>query len=277
MSSKIKIALIQIAPYPLDTEKTYQKTEKLIQKASEKGAKIVCTPELLSIGYPKRIFDKEKSRKQAISRIREASESVEGPFVHRFKRLARKHKISIILGLSERKGQHLFNSSVLITPTGKIIGKYSKVHVCRFSKFEDIYTDGTGFRVFNLNVGKNTLKVGIMICYDREHPESARILALKDADIIFVPNACNIEKKRIMQLQTRALENEVYIAMANYSKTFNGNSVIIDYNGDMISKLGNKEGIILGKVDIKKLHNFRKNSLWGKHYRRPKKYKQIIA
>ena len=276
MSSKIKIALMQVNSKPFDKEENYKKAKKFIKEASKKGAKIICTPELFSIGYPKDIFEKEKNKKKRISKLIENSETIKGDFVNKFKKLAKENNIAIILGLSEKNGKKLFNTSVLISEKGKIIGKYSKVHVCRWQKFEGNYTDGEDFKVFNLKIGKNKLKIGIMICYDREHPESARILALKDADIIFVPNACNIDKKRIIQIQTRALENEIYLAMTNYSRPFNGNSAIIDYKGDILSKK-NKEGLIFSEINIEKLKNYRKNNLWGKHYRRPKKYKKIVS
>ena len=68
--------------------------------------------------------------------------------------------------------------------------------------------------------------IGAMICYDREFPESARILMLKGAEIILTPNACDLEANRLGQFRARAYENMVGVAMANYAAPWqNGHSV----------------------------------------------------
>ena len=67
-----------------------------------------------------------------------------------------------------------------------------------------------------------------MICYDREFPESARILMLVGAELILVPNACNLEQNRLGQFKARAFENMVGLAMANYAAPrCNGHSMAV--------------------------------------------------
>ncbi len=68
-----------------------------------------------------------------------------------------------------------------------------------------------------LDTENGKVNIGAMICYDREFPESARILMLKGAEIILVPNACPMEINRLSQLRARAFENMVGIATANYA------------------------------------------------------------
>lgn len=70
-----------------------------------------------------------------------------------------------------------------------------------------------------------------MICYDREFPESARLLMLKDAELILVPNACPMEINRLSQLRARAYENMTAVATCNYPATVpdcNGGSSVFD-------------------------------------------------
>lgn len=69
---------------------------------------------------------------------------------------------------------------------------YSKVHTCDFD-LEKVLSSGDDFYVTDLDIGKGTVKIGSMICFDREFPESARILMLKGAEIILAPNACPME------------------------------------------------------------------------------------
>lgn len=82
-----------------------------------------------------------------------------------------------------------------------------------------------------LDMAKGKLKVGSMICYDREFPESARILMLKGAELVLVPNACPMEINRLSQLRGRAYENMLAIATCNYPAPHpdcNGHSTLFD-------------------------------------------------
>ena len=82
-----------------------------------------------------------------------------------------------------------------------------------------------------LDTARGSVRVGAMICYDREFPESARILMLKGAELILVPNACPMEINRLAQLRGRAFENMTAIATCNYPDTVpdcNGRSTVFD-------------------------------------------------
>ena len=92
---------------------------------------------------------------------------------------------------------------------------YSKVHICAFDD-EKVLSAGEDFNVGELDFGRGTVKIGSMICFDREFPESARILMLKGAELILAPNACPMEINRLSALRTRAYENMVAVATCNY-------------------------------------------------------------
>ena len=84
------------------------------------------------------------------------------------------------------------NSAFVIGKHGEILMKYSKVHTCDFAD-ERALESGTEFKVCDFD----GVKIGIMICYDREYPESARILMLKGAEIILVCRRFPQERMRI--------------------------------------------------------------------------------
>ena len=114
---------------------------------------------------------------------------------------------------------------------GKRVIDYAKVHTCDFS-VECALTPGDDFYVTELDTKNGTVKVGAMICYDREFPESARILMLKGAEIVLVPNACPMEINRLSQLRRRAYENMMGIATCNYPASVpdcNGQQTEISY------------------------------------------------
>ena len=82
-----------------------------------------------------------------------------------------------------------------------------------------------------LDTAVGPVRVGAMICFDREFPESARILMLNGAELILVPNACPMEINRLAQLRARAYENMTAIATCNYPDSMpgcNGNSTVFD-------------------------------------------------
>ncbi len=107
----------------------------------------------------------------------------------------------------------------------------------------------------DLETGRGSVKIGAMICYDREFPESARILMLKGAEILLVPNACPMEINRLTQLRTRAYENMLGIATVNYaagqpdcnghSSAFDGIAYAEDGSRDtLVVEAGESEGSI---------------------------------
>lgn len=159
--------------------------------------------------------------------------------------------------------------------------KYSKVHTCDFS-LEGLLESGDEFKVCNFC----DVKLGVMICYDREFPESARILMLRGAEIILVPNACDMNPARINQLSIRAFENMIGIAMANYPGDNWGNScayspIVFDDNGNyidnkIISANDIKEDIIVAEFDLESIRNYRKSETWGNAYRKVNAYKDLL-
>ena len=127
-----------------------------------------------------------------------------------------------------------------------------------------------------------------MICYDREFPESARILMLQGAELVLVPNACPMEINRLSQLRGRAYENMLAIATCNYPAPHpdcNGHSTLYDGviylpgmpgSRDMcVFEAGSEEGIYMAKLDIDMLRDYRRREVWGAKHRRPDLYGAI--
>jgi predicted amidohydrolase len=178
------------------------------------------------------------------------------------------------------------NTLALIDRRGKIVMTYAKVHTCDFG-LEAALTPGNDFYVTVLDTAAGPVNIGAMICYDREQPESARILMLKGAEIILVPNACPMEQLRIGQFQARAYENMVGIALANYAfpRLENGHSIAYDgiafdseeRSRDMILvQAGQVEGMYLAHFDLDALRSYRSHEVWGNAFRRPAQYTALV-
>ncbi len=272
---KLKIALLQIAPCNT-LEDNLRKGLDACRRAKMQGADIALFPEMWSNGY--RIYDRPVSEWQS------EAVSTNSGFVNAFGELAEESEMAIGITLLETHEKAPRNTLVLFDRFGKRKLIYSKVHTCDFGAEKDL-TPGDDFYVTDLNTSCGDIKIGAMICYDREFPESARILMLKGAELILVPNACPMEINRLSQLRARAYENMTAIATCNYPKGVpdcNGNSSIFDgvaYLPKMpdsrdtcILKADEKEGVYLTELDLEQLRKYRESEVHGNAYRHPKKY-----
>ena len=273
--SYLKIALLQIAPG--DTlDENLQKGMEACRKAAGMGADIALFPEMWSNGY--RIYDRpsEEWMAEAIP--------ADGSFAEAFERLAGELGMAIGVTLLETCPGGPKNTMVLFDRHGKRVLTYSKVHTCDFDVERNL-TPGEDFYVIPLDTACGTVQVGAMICYDREFPESARILMLKGAELILVPNACPMEINRLSQLRARAYENMLAVATCNYPETVpdcNGGSSVFDgvaYLPDVpgsrdtcILQAGREEGIYMAELDLTRLRAYREHEVHGNAFRHPGKY-----
>ena len=279
--SKLTIALLQISPCS-SLKENLTKGINACLAAKLGGADIALFPEMYSNGYD--IYDRKFDdwKQEAIT--------LNDDFVLTFQELSKQLNMAIGLTLLEKisYSQYPQNTLVLFDRKGRRVLTYAKVHTCDFD-VERYLSSGEDFYVCDLDIDCGTVKVGAMICYDREFPESARILMLKGAELILVPNACPMEINRISQLRARAFENMLAIATCNYPINVpdcNGHSTIFD--GVVYKKNENEsrdtcilqapeiEGIYLATIDLDELREYRNNEIHGNAYRKPDKYQLLV-
>lgn len=279
--SKLTIALLQISPCS-SLKENLTKGINACLAAKLGGADIALFPEMYSNGY--NIYDRKFDdwKQEAIT--------LNDDFVLTFQELSKQLNMAIGLTLLEKisYSQYPQNTLVLFDRKGRRVLTYAKVHTCDFD-VERYLSSGEDFYVCDLDTDCGTVKVGAMICYDREFPESARILMLKGAELILVPNACPMEINRISQLRARAFENMLALATCNYPINVpdcNGHSTIFD--GVVYKKNENEsrdtcilqapesEGIYLATIDLDELREYRNNEIHGNAYRKPDKYQLLV-
>ena len=275
----LKIALLQIAPCGT-LEGNLEKGIVSCRKAKELGADIALFPEMWSNGY--NIYGRpvEEWKAEAISAGNE--------FVSVFGELAKELGMAIAVTFLEQYEGGPRNSMVLFDRFGERKITYAKVHTCDFDVERDL-TPGEDFYVTTLDTAYGEVKVGAMICYDREFPESARILMLKGAELILVPNACPMEINRLSQLRARAYENMLAIATCSYpdsvpdcnggSSLFDGVAYLPELKGSRdtcVLQAGGPEGIYLAELDLEQLRRYRESEVHGNAFRRPKKYGLLL-
>lgn len=279
-----RVALLQLAPLQsrngnLEKGLTYCKT------ARELGADLALFPEMWNIGYT--FPSKNDTGEWTANAIDTDSE-----FIARFRNRARDLNMAIAVTYLEKWPGLPRNTVTVIDRSGNCVLTYAKVHTCDFDN-EKNCTPGEDFYVTGLDTECGNIKIGAMICYDREFPESARILMLKGAEIILVPNACPIEENRKTQLKTRAFENMTGIAMANYPiEKYDCNGHSLAYDGvafeetaankfgtreTLLVEAGEAEGIYIAEFHIDRIREYRKNECFGNAYRKPGKYRMLVS
>lgn len=270
----LKIALLQISPLPT-AEQNLHKGAEACRKARQGGADIALFPEMWSNGY--RIASRPADRmKDALP--------ADGAFLRAFGSLAKELNMAIGVTFLEQYPAAPRNTFALFDRFGNRRLSYSKVHTCDFSG-ERYLTPGDRFPVVPLDTACGEVKTGAMICYDREFPESARILMLEGAELILVPNACPMEINRLSQLRARAFENMLAIATCNYPETVpdcNGRSSVFDGiaylpqedapRDTCILQADGGEGIFFAELDLDTLRRYRESEVHGNAYRRPETY-----
>lgn len=274
---KLKIAFLQLQPAG-SIEDNMEKGVKACREAKEKGADIALFPEMWSTGY---VFPHEKEW------LEQNAVSLDSAYVKQFSALAAELDMAIAVTLLEKHEPKPRNTVCLFDRHGERMYRYSKVHICNFGEDDDegVLDAGDDFCVAELDTAKGRINVGSMICYDREFPESARVLMLKGAELLLVPNACPMEINRLSQLRGRAYENQIAIATCNYPASHrgcNGHSTLFDgviYHTEtgaprdmLVCETGEEEGIFLAELDVDLLREYRNREKCGLKNRRPELY-----
>ena len=275
----IRIAFLQLLPEE-DLAGQLKKGLAACREAKDRGADIALFPEMWSSGY--RI-------PQDAGALEALAVEAEGDFVSAFGALAAELDMAVGVTFLEKHAPRPRNSLVLFDHFGDPRLRYAKVHTCAFDE-ERVLDPGDGFFVTELDIRGEKVKVGAMICFDREFPESARILMLRGAELILAPNACPMEINRLSALRTRAYENMVAVATCNYPAPHpdcNGRSTLFDGVAwlpeepgarDMcVMEASEGEGVCLGELDLGALRRYRREEIMGWKYRRPETYGRLTA
>ncbi len=207
-----------------EVEKSVNLWAGLILDACDRKPQLIVTPETI-IGGPNPL-------QNAIT--------VPGPATQPFEKIAREHQVHLMLGVYERAGDARHNSTVLISPEGRVIGVYRKVHLATSEGWSGL-TPGSSFPVFQTGIGR----IGSVICMDTMLPESSRMLALNGADIICLPIMGDLRADRLSPgsphfnedrwkavMRTRALDNQTTMVIA---RNEGHGSCVISARGDILA------------------------------------------
>ena len=245
---KVRIACIQVGA-GRDRNANLKKAEGLLAKAASGGARIACFPELTLQQFFPQYFGEEKFFKLA--------EPLAGKTVRAFREMAARYRIGVIPNIYERGESpgRRYDTSPVIDARGKLLGSQQMMHIARDPTEDEkfYYRPGErGFNVFSLE----GLRIGVAICYDRHFPEHMRILALKGAQVIFVPAAATGLHRDAWEVEARAsaVANGVFLAQVNKvgregNLEFFGSSLIVGPRGEVTARAsGEREEVLMGDI-----------------------------
>jgi N-carbamoylputrescine amidase len=267
-----QVALVQMA-MSADPAANLEQATARVREAAQRGARIVCLPELYRSPYFCQTED---------AALFDLAEPIPGPSTQALGAVARACGVVVIAPLFERRAAGLHHNSVAVLgPDGEIVGIYRKMHIpddpCFYEKFYFAPGD-LGFRVFPTPWGK----VAVLICWDQWYPEAARLVALRGADIIFYPTAIGwhpAEKAsqgaaqhdawRTVQ-RGHAIASGVYVAAVNRigletpagppGLEFWGRSFLCDPQGVVLAEgATDRQEILMGTVEPARIEDVRRN------------------
>lgn len=225
-----------------DPEGNLERIGRLVREVTAQGARVVALPEAMNAGY---LFD---DRDHALS----CGEPIDGAFVIGLARLAEETDAWLACGITEREGDELFNSAVLVGPGRGVAAVHRKINLAPHDR-----------RWFSRGDGRPALadtplgRIGLFICFDSRLPWVSRNLALGGADLLV--NCANFfsEDKAALHLPVRAAENGVPVVAASKAgperaATYRGGTCVLDADGVTVALLGPDvaEGTLVADVEL---------------------------
>jgi len=206
------VAALKVMPAAGDSASNYTRFETYARQAAAGGANLIVTPECFLDGYMGSAKFRPGMTREKV--LRSHTETIDGPTLQKVSALAHELKVHLLFGFSERRGDGLFNTMALFGPGGALIGRYSKSHPLP----GEFYDPGGELPVFDTALGR----MGILICFDRQPPENARILALKGAQFIVIPAFGQVREAmdEDLMMQSRAHENGICIIYNSQHNAF---------------------------------------------------------
>ncbi|MFZ5918500.1 MAG: carbon-nitrogen hydrolase family protein [Chloroflexota bacterium] len=248
-------ACVQIAITPNAVHENLQKVEAWLERAvRENGAELVVLPETVTTGF---------TPAMPVEELWQRVDVIPGATTAPIQRAARNLGVHVVFPTYERGPQRsvVYNSAALIGPDGQVIGVYRKTHLFPTERLSGggpsglrtgWSTPGTEAPVFETALGT----LGIIICYDGDFPELARVMAVKGAEVIARPSAL-LRSFEIWEVtnKARAYDNHVYVAACNAvgpdagGNYFFGHSMIVSPIAQTLALARGSEEIITAELD----------------------------
>ncbi|MTI96954.1 MAG: nitrilase [Firmicutes bacterium] len=232
-----QVAGVQMTPIMNDVEANLKRGQHFIEQASAQEVDLIVLPELWTTGY----YLSQES-------FRQLAEPVDGRTVTLMQEQALRAQASIICPFVESESDDLYIAAAVIDHTGELRGVVRKSLL--WGREQQIFQEGSiEYPAFDTKVGK----IGILICYEMEFPETSRLLALEGVEMIVCPSVWSMAASHRwdIQLPARALDNTVYVFGVNtVGNNSCGKSKLVSPLGDILTEASDrKEELIVRAID----------------------------
>ncbi|MED1470535.1 carbon-nitrogen hydrolase family protein [Bacillus salipaludis] len=232
---ELNIALAQLICEDGRTENNLIRLDNVVDQYGH-DHDLILFPETYIMGFP------------SPEDCRALAEPLNGPIVKHLERKARESNTSIVVGLYEKEGENIYNTTVLVAPTGLLLS-YRKTHL--WGEESEGVKAGNCFR----SCSWQDTKVGLLICYDIEFPETARAVASMGTQLLLVTDGNWDGPIHHVAVQARAQENQMFVALVNRlgqlgETTFCGESLVVDPYGRVIAEAGREEDVLSVSIDL---------------------------
>ncbi|WP_129661176.1 carbon-nitrogen hydrolase family protein [Rothia uropygialis] len=247
-SQPVRIALLQTEGSPGDVEANLQELREAAERAAQAEAGLLLTPEMFVTGY------NIGGQLSALTAL---------PLTESVAEIARVAGVAIAAGLPLTADGGIVNSVALFDRQGQQIARYDKTHL--FGDLDrSMFSAGSAPSPI---IDFEGLKLGMLICYDVEFPETVRSLALQGADAVLVPTAQMAPYAFIAErtIPSRAWESQIYVAYANHvgaegDLTYVGRSSVTAPDGEILTMAGEEPELLFAELDPKRVRASREEN-----------------
>jgi len=290
MKETLRVAAVALDSRPGETEDNLAKIDNYTRLATEQGAELVLLPELSLCGFMPNhpTGDHQSWLRQALAESRRLAEPLDGPAVTSLATIAASYGCLVSAGLLEDAGNRLFNTHVLVGPDGAL-GHWRKMHIPMFET--PFYNGGDVPRVIDTPLGR----IGANICFDALLPESTRLLAVDNVEIVLFPFAADPPPATLEAwqawagppLRSRCAENGVFGVACNVAgrveccdarQTFPGGGMILGPRGETLAAWNvesGEAGILITDLRAETLQAARAEPEYLFRSRRPELYGRL--
>jgi predicted amidohydrolase len=240
----VKVASLSFIPKKWDKKANLATIDKMAREATANGAKIIITSEGALDGYLINEVLEKKEREKWDRKFWEIAESVDDQGVMMIRALARELEVDIVLGFLERDGEILYNSCAWINARGEIVHVHRKTHMAQAYFEPDFYHPGYEIKAFDTRFGR----IGMMICYERQVPEVAAVLALDGARYIFNPSYGGRGDWNTNMLCARARDNQAWLLFTHPKQT-----LAISKEGEVLLDVDDEKGAGIVYTSLEKI------------------------
>jgi predicted amidohydrolase len=285
---RLKVACLQTGSVSDGEEIAHgiDRAKRFLDEARQAGAEIAVFPELfLAPFFPNRL-------RADIDRF---FLDIDDRRLQELREHCRDRELAAILPIAERHRGAYYNSAVFVDEAGQVAGVYRKTHIPAYlpndqpggtGSYEKFYfTPGESLPVFRWR----GVTFGIQICNDRLYPEASRVLAMKGAEIIFMPISYSTysrpaERASLWEvpLRARAFENGSFVVAANRvgledDRRHLGRSMVVGPGGMILAEAStDNEEVLCAEVDLSESAAARLNFPWWRD-RRPSLYQLVSS